>query len=200
MVENKRFGEKVFRGLPITDVPRIKDLVARYRENPDFTMESFFSFALLGYYDAMHGGMDATAGHILYRLSDFIEAEERKKIAVYPSQTGSIINNHEGEVDEEFFEGEEKDRWDSLEDWRKLWKGQNRFIPEYQKQLPSGDSYGNEVRTTGKEGLHPTQADNVVATINGLFPQPSKNDSHTSPKSKEEYWAQKKAKKGKGKK
>ncbi len=138
MVENNRFDTSAFKNLPITDVPRLRELVEDYQKNPNFTKEDFFSFALLGYYDAMHGGMNAIAGHIIYRLSDFVEEEERKEMKIYPSQTGSIVIQHEGEG-AEFF-GDEEDRWDSLEDWRKLWEKDNPFIPEYQRQLPYKDS------------------------------------------------------------
>lgn len=137
MVEKGRFSESAFGDLPITDVPRLRRLVETYKQHPALTAEWFFTHALLGYYDAMHDGLNVTAGHILYRLSDGFEEEERKKMAIYPSETGSMVIPREGEEAEFFDEGEE-DRWDSLEDWRKLWEGHHPFIPQYQRQLPPG--------------------------------------------------------------
>lgn len=86
--------------------------------------ERFLSLALLPYYESgvnYWDGLERDAGNIIYRLSDFIDAKERKTFAVYPSKDGSITL-HEGE------EGEY--RWDSLEDWRVEWAANHPNIPD----------------------------------------------------------------------
>ena len=123
MVEQGRFKNDSFDGLPIADVSYLRILAQDYKDNPNLTAEWFFSFALLGYYDAMWDGLNGTAGHIIYRLSDAIEQPQRKIMAIYPKSTGSIIRK-------------EVDRWDSLEDWRKQWENLHPVIPDYKKQLP----------------------------------------------------------------
>lgn len=134
MVEQSRFKNDSFDGLPIGDVPYLRTLVEHYKDNPDFTRERFFSYALLGFYDAMWDGLNGTAGHIIYRLSDAIEKPQRETMHIYPSSTGSIIIEHKDR-------GEDAGvRWDSLEDWRKKWERDNPVIPEYRKQLPGGFS------------------------------------------------------------
>jgi len=134
MVEQGRFKNDSFDGLPIGDVPYLRELVQDYKDNLDFTTEWFFSYALLGFYDAMWDGLNGTAGHIIYRLSDAIEKSQRETMHIYPSSTGSIIIIERGMGEDEGV------RWDSLEDWRKQWERDNPVIPEYTKQLPEGFS------------------------------------------------------------
>lgn len=114
---------------PVGDIEWIKDLAKTYRENPGMDIGHVFSMSLLGYYDAMWGGLDRNAGHIIYRLSDHIPQEEREKISIYPSETGSIVMDAFGP-------------WDSLEDWRKQWKEgiekSGETIPILQPQLQEG--------------------------------------------------------------
>ncbi len=136
MVEQERLKNDFFDRLPIGDVPYLRILVQRYRDNPKMTTESFFSFALLGFYDAMWDGLNGMAGHIIYRLSDAIEKPQRETMVIYPSSKGSIINVNEEDVGEH----ELVNRWASLEDWRKEWEHINPVIPDYAKQLPSAFS------------------------------------------------------------
>lgn len=76
-----------------------------------------FRLSLLGFYDCMWGGMKVEVGHILYRLSDFINESERKRIWIYPSETGMIVDDY--------------GRCDSLEDWRRQWAKIHPIIPEF---------------------------------------------------------------------
>lgn len=95
VVEQGRFKNDSFDGLPIADVPYLRELAQHYKDNPDFTTDLFFSLALVGFYDAMWDGLNSTAGHIIYRLSDAIEKPQRETMDIYPSSTGSIIIEHE---------------------------------------------------------------------------------------------------------
>lgn len=135
MVEQNRFKNDSFDRLPIADVPHLRKLAETYRDDPDFTTDFFFSLALRGFYDAMWDGLNATAGHIIYRLSDTIEKPQRETMDIYPSPTGSIIFEHKSGKNHGYV-----DRWDSLEDWRKQWERLHPVIPEYTKQLPGGFS------------------------------------------------------------
>lgn len=111
-------------GLPIADIPCLRENLEALRlyveKGGDIEKgrRHFFSSVLLGYYDAMWDGLDVTTGHILYCLSDFLHEDERKRMMMYPSPDGSIINNELG-------------AWDSLEDWRKHWEKAHPVIPEF---------------------------------------------------------------------
>ncbi|MEK7517978.1 MAG: hypothetical protein AAB583_05485 [Patescibacteria group bacterium] len=131
MVERGKFGRKEFE-LLVVDVPHLRNLLETYKKEKTLEPRWFFTMALLGYYDAMHGGLEKDAGHVIHRLSDFIEIKERKKIDIYPSPDGSLIFPHG--YNGNFFDFCESDRWDSLEDWRKLWEKTHPFIPEYFSQ------------------------------------------------------------------
>lgn len=123
--------------LEIFDVKNLKDLasdagkyIKEHGTNSEI-IESFFSWALYPYYCPRGidwDGMTTNAGHIIYRLSDFLQEEKRKNIAIYPNDKGSLmIEMYERSV-----------CWDSLEDWRKKWKKYYPIIPDFIKRLPSG--------------------------------------------------------------
>lgn len=113
--------------LPIGDIEYLKRLAKTFKEHRNETgnLEFFFSFALMSFYDCMWEGLGTNAGHVVYRLSDFISEEERSIIKIYPSKDGSII-------DEKIYP------WASLEDWRKEWEElYHSNIPDFTKKLPS---------------------------------------------------------------
>ena len=111
-------------GLLNEDVSHLRMLVQKYRDNPKFTTEHFFSLALFAFYDVMdEEGINGTTGHIIYRMSDAVIEKQRETIPIYPDSTGSLILPDEG------------DPWDSLEDWRKQWQRLHPVIPVLTKQL-----------------------------------------------------------------
>jgi hypothetical protein len=67
---------------------------------------------------------DETYGHILYRISDFVPEQLRRKIQVYESDKGSLIEKNLIST-----------RWASLEDWRKVWKDKHPIIPDYAETM-----------------------------------------------------------------
>ena len=71
--------------------------------------DRFFGLALYDAYDTLVSplGIAPVAGHIIYRLSDFVDEDQRRTIVLYPNSTGSVIDNGES--------------CDSLEDWRVNW-------------------------------------------------------------------------------
>jgi hypothetical protein len=94
-------------------------------------IESFFFHALETYYETPEFREDYNksrfkvyAGHLLYRLSDYIPMEHREKIRVCLDIDciGKLIINGAN--------------WLSLEDWRVEWE-RNRPIPFFQRQLLS---------------------------------------------------------------
>lgn len=130
--------EDVFYGeTKVFEVKDLKELAGRLekfvkKNEFDFKIiDEFFSWALLPYYTPYLPGdfyrLSQNAGHIIYRLSDFLTEEERQKIAIYPSEKGSmIIKMLSGNV-----------QWDSLEDWRKSWEKEHPIIPNFIKKLHS---------------------------------------------------------------
>lgn len=92
------------KGLPLGDLEKLRDLVGEYEKNPNLSTELFFSVALIPYYSPMWEGLDQQAGDVIYVLSEFVPEEKRRTMYVYPSSTGSLL--------------EEDVKWDSLEDWR----------------------------------------------------------------------------------
>lgn len=118
-------------GLPIADTAYLREnlkVLRWYVGNGGDREEGrkhFFSSVLLGYYDALWDGLDKTAGHLLYRLSDFLHEDERKRMMIYPSSDGSIIDAELGS-------------WDSLEDWRAHWEKTHPVIPEFDFQKHLG--------------------------------------------------------------
>lgn len=113
--------------LHIADIPCLRKNLEALRkyidEGGDLEKgrEFFFSSTLLGYYDAMWEGLNIDVGHILYRLSDFLEEDKRKRMMIYPSSDGSILDTEAGQ-------------WDSLEDWRQQWEKLHLVIPEFDFQ------------------------------------------------------------------
>lgn len=110
--------------LSVGDIGWLKTLASQYKDNPELSIELFFQFALLGYYDAMWSGLQRICGDVVYRLSDFVLPEDRKKMWIYPSRNGSLI------IDDQ--------PCDSLEDWRGKWEKSRGAIPFFQPQLPPG--------------------------------------------------------------
>lgn len=107
--------------LPIADIPYLKNL-SRYclnvfHDDPVMARAFLFRLGLVGFYDCMWDSMKVEVGHILYRLSDFVDESERKQIWIYPSKIGTIVDEY--------------DRCDSLEDWRKQWAKMHHIIPEF---------------------------------------------------------------------
>ena len=72
----------------------------------------------------MWSGLQRICGDFVYRLSDFVAPEDRKKMLIYSFRNGlSIIDDCP---------------CDSLEDWRGKWEKSRGAIPFYQLQLPPG--------------------------------------------------------------
>lgn len=126
MVDYNNFNEPYY--LPIGDLRYIEDLLRGFKEIKDASsldslvsldslLEPFFSRALVPFYDAMWDGLDTTAGHVIYRLSDLVPEEKRRNIAIYPASTGSLII--------------EQWNWATLEDWRKEWERYHKDIPQH---------------------------------------------------------------------
>jgi len=113
----------------------VDELIRRVKElrnvldkgNVDYnkSIELLFSIAIKPFVDHPedeYDSVDTEVGHILYRISDFIPEGQRKTIAIYPFDEGSLT------IDDT--------RWYSLEDFRKFWKSINPIIPEIVKSLP----------------------------------------------------------------
>lgn len=121
-LQKSREALKNWPDLPITGLQTIREIfedatriMQEHGKDERFGREWLFSFGLLGYYDAMHGGLKTDAGHVLYRLSDHVPEEERRSMEIYPSRDGSLTV--------------EGNPWDSLEDWRRAWEKHYPFIP-----------------------------------------------------------------------
>ena len=113
--------DRFYKDLPLGDVEWLRKLVYKYRDNPNFSKQSLFSHALLGYYDVMWSGLESVTADLIYRLSDFVPEDERKTMHIYPSPDGSIVRGD--------------GKWDSLEDWREQWEKHRRI------RLKSDSSY-----------------------------------------------------------
>jgi hypothetical protein len=122
---------------PIADASWLKKNLEYLRKyfykggNAKESRKLLFTSMLCGYYDCMWGGLQRDIGHVIYRLSDLLSEDERRQMKIYPSSDGSILV-------------EEGDRWDSLEDWRKLWEKSHPIIPEFdfQKHLEATQILG----------------------------------------------------------
>lgn len=110
--------------LLVGDIDWLRTLASQHKDNPELSVEIFFKFALVGYYDTMWSGLQRICGDFVYRLSDFIPLEDRKKMLIYPSRNGSLI------IDDHLC--------DSLEDWRGKWEKSRGAIPFFRPQLPPG--------------------------------------------------------------
>jgi len=134
-MDNNPYGDlydycKVFE---VNDLKELAKGIEKYLlEDPTYNgVEGFFSWALLPYYTPFFSGdfygLGKNAGHIIYRLSDFIPEDERRNIPIYPSKDGTLLMKQlEGNI-----------QWDSLEDWRKSWEKDHPIIPDFIKKLPS---------------------------------------------------------------
>lgn len=129
--------------LPITGLQTILDIFEGVKqimqergEDERFGRKLLFSFGLLGYYDALHGGLETAVGHALYRLSDHVPEEERHSMKIYPSLDGSLTVGG--------------NPWDSLEDWRREWKKEYPFIPliNFQTLLETHGKFLNAPKTS----------------------------------------------------
>jgi hypothetical protein len=98
---------------------------------PEKLLEMFFDFGLTPYYSPLHAGIDLSVGNFIYRLSDRMPKEKRKRIMLYPSPGGSLIYYAESDP-------ESPTRWDTLEDFRRQWEEKNPMIPTFEKSLPEG--------------------------------------------------------------
>lgn len=75
--------------------------------------------ALTPYFDrTAYDGLDPRVGNFLYRLSDFLNVERRRKIEIYPACAG--------ESADVLIDG---NPWYSLEEWRKMWEKKNAPYP-----------------------------------------------------------------------
>lgn len=110
------------------------DFLKKESDSKSF-FQQFFGLALYPGYDTVvsYFGMSHVVGHIVFRLSDFVDETQRKGIVLYPDKRGNLIDN--GEL------------CDSLEDWRQhwmlshpdgiptlteLWPESSRFLPIFQ--------------------------------------------------------------------
>lgn len=115
---------------PIGNIEDVRKFVHEFTAHGD--LKRFFSDSLEPFYDAMYDGLRPNAGHVLYRLSDFVDEQERKEIAIYPSSDGSLNVPHEQEGG-----GVVYSKSNSLEDWRKSWeKCTDGVIPTLEEMLP----------------------------------------------------------------
>ena len=106
------------------EIARLRRLVELHRDISGFDREAFFMLVLGEFYDPMPDGLDRTIGNILYRLSDSIPKKVREAMLVYPDSDGSLLH--------------ERDRWTSLEQWRREWEEINADsggIPFFNSQL-----------------------------------------------------------------
>jgi hypothetical protein len=97
----------------------------------DDKLQLFFMDVLLPYYDCMWSGMDQTAGHIIYRLSDQIPPEARHQIGVYPR---AVRREQMFKIDP----SAPTQGWTTLNEWRREWEAHNKDIPPLQELLPEG--------------------------------------------------------------
>ncbi len=88
------------------DVKKTWQMVNRTNLEHNEKVELFFKLALQGFYSPMMDGMKSDAGHIIYRLSDYLTPEERQGIVVYHSNPET-----------------------SLDDWRTEWEKLHGSIP-----------------------------------------------------------------------
>jgi hypothetical protein len=99
--------------------------------DPDTLLELFFDFGLTPYYSPLHAGIDTSIGNFIYRLSDRVPEEKRKRITLYPSPGGSLVCYED-------YDPENPTRWDTLEDFRREWEKSHTAIPAFEKSLPEG--------------------------------------------------------------
>lgn len=117
---------------PIGNIEDVRTFVQKFRV--DGNLERFFSDSLKPFYGAMYAGLRPNAGHVLYRLSDFVDEQERNKIPIYPGSDGSLDVPYEQEGGEATYS-----KWNSLEDWRKSWEQKtDGLIPTLSEMLPAG--------------------------------------------------------------
>jgi len=132
--ENQAEDSTITPQIPISHLEFIRACVKAHRDDPEnFGLEALFLNILMGP-DPLDEEIDLTAGHVAYRLSDFVDPEERKIIAVQPAAPeigypGTIVR--------------EGIQWHSLEEWRSFWKRVHPDIPEFVKKLPSGLDLNN---------------------------------------------------------
>lgn len=94
-------------------------------------LQLFFMDVLIPYYDCLWGGMDQTAGHIIYRLSDQLPPDARRNIGVYPR---AVRREQMFKLDPQTATA----GWTTLEEWRREWEAHNKNIPPLQELLPEG--------------------------------------------------------------
>jgi hypothetical protein len=125
--------------LPIGDTDTIRTVIERakalfdMRDDLDFAdkLHLFFMDALVPYFDCMWSGMDQTAAHIVYRLSDQIPPHIRSAIGVYPQ---AVRREHMFKVPG----NTDREGWTTLEEWRREWEAHNPNIPPLHDLLPEG--------------------------------------------------------------
>ncbi len=108
----------------------LKSCVEAYRAG-EFDLEALFSSACNGPFegDVDKRGVFEQTGHVIYRLSDYVDPDVRRGIAIYPAAPeigfrGEIIRHGI--------------QWQSLEQWRKEWSESHPVIPEFVKKLAEG--------------------------------------------------------------
>ncbi len=104
---------------------------------PNFSGDSpigfFFTLALEAYYDrwTSPSGMQTITGHILFRLSDAVDENERRAMHIYPDKSGSVM------VDLQY-EDAPLTSFASLEDWREVWMRQHpEGVPPLEQLWPN---------------------------------------------------------------
>lgn len=143
----ERFGREPFEENPALDdghelddpedtpekhLEFLKACVDAYRDHPEeFDLEELFMHACNGPFmgDPDRRGVFDQTGHVIYRLSDHVDPEKRRRIAIYPAAPemgfpGEIIR---GDI-----------QWQSLEQWRQKWAERHPVIPEFVKKLAEG--------------------------------------------------------------
>lgn len=141
----KEWWEQEWQGAPIGTPEIVREVLERagnlFKMRPDLEMgeklQLFFMDALVPYFDCLWEGMDETAGHIVYRLSDRLPPHIRSNIGVYPravrrDQTSPLGYNVDMKAN--------MSGWTTLEEWRREWETQHRNIPPLQELLPEGIS------------------------------------------------------------
>jgi len=98
---------------------------------PEELLDLFFDYGLTPYYSPLDAGLDVSVGHFIYRLSDRMPEEKRKRIMIYPSPGGSLVCYED-------YDPESPTRWATLEDFRREWEEKNPTIPTFEKSLPEG--------------------------------------------------------------
>ena len=153
MIMNPHFQEPG----DMTYLEMIRDLKLAW---PEMTLEYFFFIALTPYYRSCRNNdigldpleIDLDTHHLLYRLSDYIPEEERKKMAMSPSMYKVEELEYYFPEGKPMFEGSdeippsiikededgEKSAWYSLEDWRHDWRTYQVPVPEFTKKLRDG--------------------------------------------------------------